>query len=232
MIVPTEEPKFEATALEHKEKDTPQSATRTVPTLTGYTNPLKLKIEGFFKQQPVIVLIDTESTQLHKQDKFFLKSYILPNSPWLLMQYFKISGDFHDFPQDRTMMLKVFLNDDLQPTTQDHEKIESRQWQNQSKGRIICKTQQSMNIIPLTMKKDAPRWPSGTLALTTMMSSTPNRGQMFIIGVDTSRVGISITLMQDDQLLIRIEDFSTFYTRCLKEILIATKLKVWLDIGP
>ncbi|RRT66367.1 hypothetical protein B296_00035819 [Ensete ventricosum] len=60
------------------------------------------------------------------------------------------------------------------------------------------------------------------------MSSTPNRGHMLIIGADTSRVGIGIALMQDDQLLIRIKDFPIFYMRCLKEILIATKLKVWL----
>ncbi|RZR84874.1 hypothetical protein BHM03_00011750 [Ensete ventricosum] len=45
--------------------------------------------------------------------KLLLKCYILPNSPWLLMQYFQISGDFHDFPQNRTMMLKDFLDDVL-----------------------------------------------------------------------------------------------------------------------
>ncbi|RRT40778.1 hypothetical protein B296_00003340 [Ensete ventricosum] len=50
MIVPTEEPKFEDMTLEPKEKDTPQLATRTVPTLAGYTNLQKLKIEGFLEQ--------------------------------------------------------------------------------------------------------------------------------------------------------------------------------------
>ncbi|RZS03304.1 hypothetical protein BHM03_00033473 [Ensete ventricosum] len=49
---------------------------------------------------------------------------------------------------------------------------------------------------------------------------------------NTSRVGIGIALTQDDQLLVRIEDFPTFYMRCLKEILVATKLKVWLDTDP
>ncbi|RZS06791.1 hypothetical protein BHM03_00037505 [Ensete ventricosum] len=39
MIVPTEEPRLEYTALEPMEKDTLQSATRTVPTLADYTNP-------------------------------------------------------------------------------------------------------------------------------------------------------------------------------------------------
>ncbi|RWW63285.1 hypothetical protein BHE74_00029533 [Ensete ventricosum] len=62
MIVPTEEPKFEDTTPEPKEKDTPQPATCTVPTLAGYTNLQKLKIEGFLEQQSVIVHIDTGST--------------------------------------------------------------------------------------------------------------------------------------------------------------------------
>ncbi|RWW79617.1 hypothetical protein BHE74_00012084 [Ensete ventricosum] len=113
------------------------------------------------------------------------------------MQYFQISGDFHDFPQDWTMMLKDFLDDDLRSMAQDREKIEPLQWRNHSKRRIIYRTQRS---IPLTIKKDAPPWPSGTIALTTRMSSTPNHGQMFIIGSNTSRVGIGVTLMQDDPL--------------------------------
>ncbi|RWW65541.1 hypothetical protein BHE74_00027161 [Ensete ventricosum] len=62
MIAPTEEPKLEYTTLELKEKDIPQPATRTVPTLAGYTNLQKLKTEGFLKQQSVIILIDVGST--------------------------------------------------------------------------------------------------------------------------------------------------------------------------
>ncbi|RRT34179.1 hypothetical protein B296_00047304 [Ensete ventricosum] len=62
MIAPTEEPKFEDTTPEPKEKDTPQPATRTVPTLASYTNLQKLKIDGFLKQQSVIVLINAGST--------------------------------------------------------------------------------------------------------------------------------------------------------------------------
>ncbi|RRT64939.1 hypothetical protein B296_00013567 [Ensete ventricosum] len=259
MIVATEEPKLEDTTLEPKENDTQQSATRTIPTLAGYTNLQKLKIEGFLEQQSVIVLIDAGSAHnsmsskvavhlmLQKEDysgfkvkvadgqilkwsqkcprvklilqeqdviadfflipldgfdimlgvdwgKLPLMYYILSNSPWLLMQHFQISGDFHDFPQDWTMMLKDFLGDDLRSMAQDREKIEPLQWGNHNKRRIICRTQRS---IPLTIKKDAPPWPSGTIALTTRMSSTPNRGQMFIIGSNTSRVGIGVTLMQD-----------------------------------
>ncbi|RRT81354.1 hypothetical protein B296_00004419 [Ensete ventricosum] len=62
MIVPTEEPKLEDTTLKPKEKDTPQSATHMVPTLVGYTNLQKLKIEGFLEQQSIIILIDAVST--------------------------------------------------------------------------------------------------------------------------------------------------------------------------
>ncbi|RWW11691.1 hypothetical protein GW17_00024680 [Ensete ventricosum] len=62
MIVPTKESKLEDTTLEPKEKDTPQPATHTVPTLADYTNLQKLKIEGFLEQQSIIILIDTRST--------------------------------------------------------------------------------------------------------------------------------------------------------------------------
>ncbi|RWW63166.1 hypothetical protein BHE74_00029677, partial [Ensete ventricosum] len=50
MIALTKETKLEDTTLEPKEKDTPQPATRMVPTLAGYTNLQKLKIEGFLEQ--------------------------------------------------------------------------------------------------------------------------------------------------------------------------------------
>ncbi|RRT44631.1 hypothetical protein B296_00008250 [Ensete ventricosum] len=62
MIAPTEEPKLEDMTPEPKEKDTPQSATRTVPTLAGYTNLQILKIEGFLEQHFVIILIGAGST--------------------------------------------------------------------------------------------------------------------------------------------------------------------------
>ncbi|RRT62774.1 hypothetical protein B296_00005385 [Ensete ventricosum] len=82
------------------EKDTPQLVTCMVPTLVDHTNLQKLKIEGFLEQQSVIILIDAGSTHNF------------------------MSSDFHDFPQDRSMMLKDFLDDDLQSTAQDREKIE------------------------------------------------------------------------------------------------------------
>ncbi|RZR73660.1 hypothetical protein BHM03_00026778 [Ensete ventricosum] len=62
IIAPTKEPKLEDITLEPKEKDTPQLATRTVPTLAGYTNLQKLKIEGFLEQQSIIILINAGST--------------------------------------------------------------------------------------------------------------------------------------------------------------------------
>ncbi|RWW40773.1 hypothetical protein BHE74_00053785 [Ensete ventricosum] len=60
--MPTEEPKLEDVTLKPKENDTLQLATRTVPTLAGYRNPQKLKVKGFLEQQPIMVLVDTEST--------------------------------------------------------------------------------------------------------------------------------------------------------------------------
>ncbi|RZR83051.1 hypothetical protein BHM03_00009578 [Ensete ventricosum] len=46
----TKEPKLEHMILKLKEKDTPQPATHTVPTLANYTNLQKLKIERFLEQ--------------------------------------------------------------------------------------------------------------------------------------------------------------------------------------
>ncbi|RWW55127.1 hypothetical protein BHE74_00038291 [Ensete ventricosum] len=132
---------------------------------------------------------------LFTRDKLLLKCYIPSNSQW-----FQISGDFYDFSQDRTMMLKDFLDDDLRSTAQDREKIKPLQWRNQNKRRIIHRSQQ--NIIPLIVKKDALPWPSGTIALTTTILSPPSCGKMFMIGADTSRVGVGITLIQDGRLLI------------------------------
>ncbi|RWW52480.1 hypothetical protein BHE74_00041096 [Ensete ventricosum] len=61
MIAPTKELKLKDTTFELKE-ETPPPATRMVPTLAGYTNLQKLKIEGFLEQQSVIILIDAGST--------------------------------------------------------------------------------------------------------------------------------------------------------------------------
>ncbi|RZR86670.1 hypothetical protein BHM03_00013901 [Ensete ventricosum] len=123
MTVPTKEPKLEDMAFEPKEKDTPQSATHMVLILVGYTNSQKLKIKGILEQQPIIILIDTVSTHNFMSSK---------DATRLIFQKedcsgfeVKISYDFHNFPQDKIVMLKDFLDDDLRSTVQDHEKIES-----------------------------------------------------------------------------------------------------------
>ncbi|RZR93577.1 hypothetical protein BHM03_00022121 [Ensete ventricosum] len=55
-------------------------------------------------------------------DKLFLKCHIQLNQLWFLMQCSLISGYFHDFTEERTMMLKVFPDDDLRSTTHDRMK--------------------------------------------------------------------------------------------------------------
>ncbi|RZS10438.1 hypothetical protein BHM03_00041662 [Ensete ventricosum] len=80
------------------------------------------------------------------------------------MQCSLFSGYFHDFTEERTMMLKVFPDDDLESTTHDRKK-------EQEKG---------IHMTP-----------------TAMMLVLPERGNVFVLGADTSRVGIDITLMQD-----------------------------------
>ncbi|RZR81781.1 hypothetical protein BHM03_00008078 [Ensete ventricosum] len=47
------------------------------------------------------------------RDKLFPKCYVPPNPLWFLMWHSQILGDFHDFPQEQTMMLEVFPDDDL-----------------------------------------------------------------------------------------------------------------------
>ncbi|RWW81192.1 hypothetical protein BHE74_00010436, partial [Ensete ventricosum] len=69
MITPTEEHKLEDMTLEPKEKDTPQLATRTVPTLADYTNLQTLKIEGFLEQQSIIIHINAGSTNHFMSNK-------------------------------------------------------------------------------------------------------------------------------------------------------------------
>ncbi|RWV97964.1 hypothetical protein GW17_00039213 [Ensete ventricosum] len=44
------------------------------------------------------------------------------NQLWVLMQCSLISGCFHDFTEERTMMLKFFPDDDLGSTAHDRKK--------------------------------------------------------------------------------------------------------------
>ncbi|RRT43390.1 hypothetical protein B296_00053556 [Ensete ventricosum] len=119
------------------------------------------------------------------------------------MQCSLISGYFHDF-EERTMMLKVFPDDNFGSTTHDRKK-------EQEKG---------IHMTPTAMMSSIS------------MLALPKRGNVFVLGADTSRVGIDVTLMQDGRLLIYTEASPTFHTRFLKGILVATKFKIWLDTGP
>ncbi|RZR77035.1 hypothetical protein BHM03_00001986 [Ensete ventricosum] len=74
------EPKLEDMILEPKEKDTPQLATRMVPTVAGYTNLQKLKIEGFLEQQSVIILVDAGST--HKFMSSKVVTHLMPKKEY------------------------------------------------------------------------------------------------------------------------------------------------------
>ena len=67
MIEPIEEEVIEypEESLEHEEEDAeeePQPTEVMVHTLVGYSNPQTMKVGGLLKQQPILVLIDTGST--------------------------------------------------------------------------------------------------------------------------------------------------------------------------
>ncbi|RZS28621.1 hypothetical protein BHM03_00062244 [Ensete ventricosum] len=85
------------------------------------------------------------------------------------MQCSHISGYFHDFTEEQTMMPKVFPDDDLGSTTRDRKKEQEK----------------DIHMTPIAMMSSIS------------MLVLPECGNVFILGADTSRVGISITLMQD-----------------------------------
>ena len=67
MIEPIEEEVIEyiEKSLKHEEEDAEEESQPTevmVHALAGYSNPQTMKVRGLFKQQPIIVLIDTDST--------------------------------------------------------------------------------------------------------------------------------------------------------------------------
>ncbi|RZS28943.1 hypothetical protein BHM03_00062601 [Ensete ventricosum] len=70
------------------------------------------------------------------RNKFFLKCNISPKPPWFLMRHSQISGNFHEFPQERIKILKVFSDDDLRSTARDRKKLESLKWQNRNISRV------------------------------------------------------------------------------------------------
>ncbi|RRT63625.1 hypothetical protein B296_00017035 [Ensete ventricosum] len=85
------------------------------------------------------------------------------------MQCSLISGYFHDFTKERTMMLKVFPDDDLGSTTHDRKKEQEK----------------NIHMTPTAMMPSIS------------MPALLEHGNVFVLGADTSRVGISVTLMQD-----------------------------------
>ncbi|RWW85812.1 hypothetical protein BHE74_00005474 [Ensete ventricosum] len=65
--------------LEHKEENTRedlQPVDCMVHGLASYANPQTMKIEGFFKQKPVTVLIDTKSTNNFMDSKVVARSML------------------------------------------------------------------------------------------------------------------------------------------------------------
>ncbi|RZS01026.1 hypothetical protein BHM03_00030811, partial [Ensete ventricosum] len=102
-------------------------------------------------------------------DKLFRKCHIQLNQLWFLMQCSLISSYYHDFTEERTMMLKLFPDDDLGSTTHDRKK-------EQEKG---------IHMTPIVMMPSIS------------MLALSESGNVFVLAVDTSRVGITVTLMQD-----------------------------------
>ncbi|RRT32366.1 hypothetical protein B296_00052895 [Ensete ventricosum] len=85
------------------------------------------------------------------------------------MQCSLISGYFYDFIEERTMMLKVFPDDNLGSTAYDRKKEHDK----------------GIHMTPTAMM------PS------TSMLALPERDNVFVLEADTSRVEIGVTLMQD-----------------------------------
>ncbi|RRT66703.1 hypothetical protein B296_00021182 [Ensete ventricosum] len=93
-------------------------------------------------------------------------------------------------------------------------------------------------IIPLTMEKDAPIWPSKTSAPTATMLSTsmlqfPDFDKMFEIRADASGVGTGAALIQDSRPVVYIKALPSLHTRLLsynEEILIAAEFEAWLTL--
>ncbi|RWW86175.1 hypothetical protein BHE74_00005060 [Ensete ventricosum] len=131
-------------------KEKPQSVASTF-----HAPPQILDIDGFIKHQPVTILPDTRSSNDLMNDK--------------RKQCSLISGYFHDFTKEQTMMLKVFPDDDLGAMAHDRKKEQ---------------------------EKDIHMTPTAMMSSISMLALL-ERDIVFVLGADTSRVGIGVTLMQD-----------------------------------
>ncbi|RWW65232.1 hypothetical protein BHE74_00027472 [Ensete ventricosum] len=104
------------------------------------------------------------------KDKLFLKCHIQLNQLWVLMQCSLISGYFHDFTEERTMKLKVFPDDDLGSMAHNRKK-------DHEKG---------IHMTPIAMTPSI------------LVLALPEHGNMFVLGADTSRVGIDVHGMKEE----------------------------------
>ncbi|RWW00892.1 hypothetical protein GW17_00036111 [Ensete ventricosum] len=138
------------------------SSSSTIAATLGYHPPLGDFTPAVPTLLPFTAFNLKITTTLFSQDKLFLKCHIQLNQLWVLMQCSLISSYFRDFIEERTMMLKVFLDDDLGSMAHDRKK-------EQEKG---------IHMTPTAMMPSIS------------MLALPERGNVFVLGVDTSRVGI------------------------------------------
>ncbi|RRT82425.1 hypothetical protein B296_00002682 [Ensete ventricosum] len=75
---------------------------------------------------PQVVVLQAAAPASVSLDKLFLKCHIQLNQLWFLIQCSIISGYFYDFTEERTMMLKVFPDDDLGSTAHDRKKEQEK----------------------------------------------------------------------------------------------------------
>ncbi|RWV87600.1 hypothetical protein GW17_00050388 [Ensete ventricosum] len=125
--------------------------------------------KGENKEKMILTQCLEKLAEISGTDELFLKCHIQLNQLWFLMQCSLISGYFHDFIEERTMMLKVFPDDDLESMAHDRKK----------------EREKGIHMTPTTMMPFI-----SILAL-------PECGNVFVFGADTSRVRIGVTLMQD-----------------------------------
>ncbi|RWV91440.1 hypothetical protein GW17_00046272 [Ensete ventricosum] len=128
------------------------------------------------------------------KDKHFLKCHIQLNQLWLLMQHYQISGYFHYFSQERTMLFEVFLTD-------DRKKIRSLQQQYQHgiydwmEIKILKQQEDGIHMSTIYGASTATMPSISVLALS-------NRNEVFEIGTDKTGVEIDTTLLQAGRHLI------------------------------
>ncbi|RRT48208.1 hypothetical protein B296_00012751 [Ensete ventricosum] len=138
--------------------------------LGSIANDRKKEYEKGIHMTPTAMMPSISMLALPEHDNVFVlgadisRVGISLNQLWVLMQCTLISSYFHDFTEERTMMLKVFPDD--VPGSMAHN----------------CKKEQEkgIHITPIVMMPSI------------LMLTLPERGNVFILGADTSRVGIDV----------------------------------------